>query len=204
MPFDLILMDCNMPVLNGYEATRKINQLQSHIDLNKQVKIVALTAEGQITGLNKCLEAGMTDFINKPILIEEFISVLKKYVFSFQKTSLYKLKDLTVGDQLLLEVLLEEFAQSTPKIIESMSKFYDTQDYESLADAAHSLKSSSGALGAKKVQAICQTIEDIKHNPDLINIKNLLLDLESEFKISLNDIQYEVELIKASPSKASA
>jgi hypothetical protein len=203
-PYDLILMDCNMPVLNGYEATRKINQLQSHIDLNKQVKIVALTAEGQITGLNKCLEAGMTDFINKPILIEEFISVLKKYVFSFQKTSLYKLKDLTVGDQLLLEVLLEEFAQSTPKIIESMSKFYDTQDYESLADAAHSLKSSSGALGAKKVQAICQTIEDIKHNPDLINIKNLLLDLESEFKISLNDIQYEVELIKASPSKASA
>lgn len=203
-PYDLVLMDCNMPVLNGYDATRKINELQSHISPKKQVKIIALTAEGQITGMSKCLEAGMSDFINKPILIEEFISVLKKYCSGFQKTSLYKLKDLTVGDQMLLEVLLEEYSQSTPPMIESMLKFYDTQDYESLSDMAHSLKSASGTLGAKKVQAICQIIEDVKHKPDLINIKNVLLDLENEFKISLIEIQHEVQLIKASASKASA
>ncbi|MBC7754861.1 MAG: response regulator, partial [Moraxellaceae bacterium] len=202
--YDLILMDCNMPVLNGYEATKKINEIQSQIEKRRQIKIIALTAEGQITGKSKCLDAGMSDFINKPILIEEFISVLKKYCSNFQKTSLHKLKELSVGDQLLIEVLLEEYSQSTPAMIASMAKSYDIKDFESLSDTAHSLKSASGALGARKVQSLCQIIEDIKLNPDLINIKNVLLDLENEFKISLIEIQHEIHLIKSSVQKASA
>ena len=202
--YDLILMDCNMPVLNGYEATKKINEIQSQIEKRRQIKIIALTAEGQITGKSKCLDSGMSDFINKPILIEEFISVLKKYCSNFQKTSLHKLKELSVGDQLLIEVLLEEYSQSTPAMIASMAKSYDIKDFESLSDTAHSLKSASGALGARKVQSLCQIIEDIKLNPDLINIKNVLLDLENEFKISLIEIQHEIHLIKSSVQKASA
>lgn len=202
--YDLILMDCNMPVINGYDATLKINELQSHMSKAKQIKIIALTAEGQITGMNKCLEAGMSDFINKPILIEEFISVLKKYCTGFQKTSVHKLKELMIGDRMLLDVLFSDYSQTTPEIIKNMSKFYDTQNYESLCDLAHSLKSSSGTLGAKKVQALCQMIEDVKIKPDLINIKNILLDLENEFNISLIEIQQEIQFIKTLPSKVPA
>ncbi len=203
-PYDLVLMDCNMPVMNGYDATRKMNALQSHLSQNKQIKIVALTAEGQITGRSKCFDAGMSDFINKPILIEEFVTILKKYSFGFQKTSLHKLKDLTVGEKMLIDVLLEEYITSTPELIQNMKDFYLAENFDGLSDSAHSLKSASGTMGAKKVQSICQALEDSKLKPELVNVKNLLLDLEKEFKISVIDIKQEVESIKATASKASA
>ncbi len=201
--YDLVLMDCNMPVLNGYEATKKINELQKHKSSHQQIKVVALTAEGQVTGLNKCLEAGMSDFINKPIMIEEFVAVIKKYFGNFDKTSLHKLKELTVGNDLLLEVLFQEYSQSTPEVIKNMHTLADNNDFNSLSDVAHSLKSASGSLGAKKVQVLCQSIENVKNGVQDTDLKSLLTELEREFHLSLKDIQNEIQNIKSLDKKAA-
>ena len=196
--YDLVLMDCNMPLMNGFISTQKINEFQKNE--KKLVKIIALTAEGQISGLQKCLDAGMSDFINKPILIEEFVSVIEKYCSGFDKSCLYKLQDLTVDDQLLLEVLLIEYESAFPKIISDMNHFYDEKNYTEISDLAHSLKSSSGTLGIKKVQSLCQKIE--KNNiPNLFT--DLIIQLEQEYPKSLIELKLEIDLIKKSKRLAA-
>jgi CheY-like chemotaxis protein len=73
--YDLILMDMQMPVMNGFEATRKIRQLEEY----KDTPIIALTAFAMKGDREKCLEAGATDYIPKPIDSQEFIQKVKHY-----------------------------------------------------------------------------------------------------------------------------
>jgi CheY-like chemotaxis protein len=77
LPYDLILMDCQMPELNGYEATREIRRREVS-DL--RVKIIAMTAEVVAGCKERCLEAGMDDFIAKPVKKEQLLEALKKWV----------------------------------------------------------------------------------------------------------------------------
>jgi len=76
--YDLILMDVQMPEMDGYEATRRIRSL--NIENAKTIPIVAMTANVFREDVDKCLEAGMTDHLGKPIEIEEFIGTLQKYL----------------------------------------------------------------------------------------------------------------------------
>ncbi len=77
LPYDLILMDCQMPEMNGYEAAQEIRRREVS-DL--RVKIIAMTAEA-ITGCReRCLEAGMDDFIAKPVKKEQLLEAIKKWV----------------------------------------------------------------------------------------------------------------------------
>jgi CheY-like chemotaxis protein len=74
-PFDLILMDMQMPVMNGFEATEKIRKMPQY----KETPIIALTAFAMKGDREKCLEAGATDYIPKPIDSKEFIEKVKYY-----------------------------------------------------------------------------------------------------------------------------
>jgi CheY-like chemotaxis protein len=77
LPYDLILMDCQMPEMNGYEATQEIRRREVP-DL--RVKIIAMTAEAIAGCKERCLEAGMDDFIAKPVNREQLLEALKKWV----------------------------------------------------------------------------------------------------------------------------
>jgi CheY-like chemotaxis protein len=78
--FDLILMDCQMPLMNGYDATRHI-RANKHGLFNENILIVALTANAMIGDDVKCFEAGMNDYLTKPVLSEELARMLHKWVF---------------------------------------------------------------------------------------------------------------------------
>jgi CheY-like chemotaxis protein len=77
LPYDLILMDCQMPEMNGYEATQEIRRREVS-DL--RVRIIAMTAEAIAGCRERCLEAGMDDFIAKPVKKEQLLEALKKWV----------------------------------------------------------------------------------------------------------------------------
>jgi signal transduction histidine kinase/CheY-like chemotaxis protein len=77
LPYDLILMDCQMPEMNGYEATQEIRRREMS---NLRVKIIAMTAEAVAGCKERCLEAGMDDFIAKPVKREQLMEALKKWV----------------------------------------------------------------------------------------------------------------------------
>jgi len=80
-PFDLILMDCQMPVMDGFEATQKIRKL----DGGKDTKIIALTADAMIGDREKCLSSGMDDYLNKPVRPNEIKEMIEKWVFNAAK-----------------------------------------------------------------------------------------------------------------------
>lgn len=75
--FDLILMDCQMPEMDGFEATRRIRQIEARLNKNVRLPIVALTANAMIGDRERCLQAGMDDYVSKPINPQELLKVLK-------------------------------------------------------------------------------------------------------------------------------
>jgi CheY-like chemotaxis protein len=75
-PYDLIFMDCQMPALDGYAATREIRSLELH---GRRVKIVAMTAEAMEGTRKLCIEAGMDDYISKPVQRDQMIEALRKW-----------------------------------------------------------------------------------------------------------------------------
>ena len=77
--YNLVLMDCQMPVMDGYEATRRIRQYQQ-TQRTDRVPIIALTASAMIADEKRCKEAGMDDFVSKPIDLERMVNVLKKWL----------------------------------------------------------------------------------------------------------------------------
>ena len=77
MPFDIVFMDCQMPEMNGYQASRRIRQLEP---LGYRVPIVALTAEAIQDCRDKCFLAGMDDFLPKPVKLEDLIVALEKHL----------------------------------------------------------------------------------------------------------------------------
>jgi CheY-like chemotaxis protein len=76
-PYDLILMDVKMPVMDGLEATQKIRQIETGLDGNCHIPIIAMTASNSCEEAKLCCEAGMDDFLSKPFNIDDFRNILK-------------------------------------------------------------------------------------------------------------------------------
>jgi len=76
-PYDVILMDCQMPTMDGFEASRQIRQL-----IGKQPVIIAVTANALLGERERCLEAGMDDYLSKPFQAEQLVSVVKKWLIA--------------------------------------------------------------------------------------------------------------------------
>src|SRR4051812_25666185 len=81
-PYDLILMDCQMPTMDGFEASRQIRSLDQH-----QPVIIAVTANALVGERERCLSAGMDDYLSKPFQAEQLVAVVKKWVTSRRKLS---------------------------------------------------------------------------------------------------------------------
>lgn len=79
-PYDLILMDCQMPVLDGFEATQKIRVIEKENNLQQHVPIVALTANAHSKDKDRCFDVGMDDYLPKPIVKEDLYRILEKYL----------------------------------------------------------------------------------------------------------------------------
>jgi two-component system, sensor histidine kinase and response regulator len=184
--FDLVLMDCQMPVMDGYEATRRVRAWESAVAdgaLRLRVPIVAMTANALLGDREKCLAAGMDDYLAKPIKRDVLAAVLAPWLESSpaalpaasRATSATDESDflLTAASTLdpaifaqLSELMGSELAdivdtylRDTSAQIASMSAALAQGDFEGLKRCAHSLKSSSASVGAVAVQSASLALE---------------------------------------------
>lgn len=196
--YEIILMDCNMPVMDGYQATLAIRALDSEL---KQPVIIALTAKDQQNDLDQCIQVGMNDFLLKPFHLTELLVKLEKS-FGFPLTvdgatdielietdgavivdSVFKTLALNTGDG--IEQIVQSYLLDSPIYIVTLIAAMEAGDTSKCLDLAHKIKGSSRNLGAEGLVSICVEIEKVwsQKTLDQSVIAPLAERLESEFSL---------------------
>lgn len=211
--YDIILMDLQMPEMNGFEATEHIRKI-----IRSNIPIIALTADVTTVDLAKCKAVGMNDYIAKPVdervLYSKIIGLVKKPVqkiYNLAKvnetldnavikcTDLAYLVGITKNDPGLMMQMINIYLQQTPVIVASMKKGLHDKDWETLHAAAHKLIPSFSIMGinpdfeiiAKKVQAYAGTFLKQTEITDLVEqLENICVQACKELEDEYSTLKY--------------
>jgi two-component system, sensor histidine kinase and response regulator len=168
--FGLILMDCRMPVMDGFEATRKIRELEARRGAAR-TPIIAMTANASEEDRQKCITTGMDDYLAKPFEIATLESMLKQWLpLQLPEVNWAVLEGLAkkMNGEVVLR-LIESFKSSLAKSIVEFESFADEKKWIDFASSAHRLKSSAAALGAERLASLCQKAEDQQTQTDEVS-----------------------------------
>ena len=190
--YDLILMDCMMPEMSGYDATQAIRQLAGP---RSGVTIIALTASARQGDRQKCLDAGMNDYLAKPINKQTLQAMLHKWLRAQQVAGEAPIQ--TRSDNVLLdaetfanflelfgegsEAILFKHEQTADGYIRAIHEGIAARNYERIVTAAHPLKSSSRQIGAFTISLLAEQLEDAANTdtPDQAAIETLAQTLSA-------------------------
>ncbi len=192
-PFDVVLMDIQMPEMNGWEATQAIREKEK--ETGQHIPIVAMTAHAMKGDEERCIAAGMDSYVAKPIRTQELLTVLdeigdrkgSKVVAhsASQKPAtdaicLNAALERLDGDRALFEELAQLFKTECPKILREIRRAVTDDDATTLEHQAHTLKGCSANLGASAVSQTAYEIEKAAHSTDMKRARELLKFLEKE------------------------
>lgn len=205
--YDVILMDVQMPEMNGIEATEYIRN-----NINSRIPIIALTADVTTLDAEKCKNLGMNDYLSKPIDSKLLFHKITKYVnvnHSSQNAHVMKdrekaqkkkctnldfVREMTKGNPKFIMEILQVYLEETPILLTKMKQGIDTNDWKLLASATHSIKPSLSTIGisqeftdiVKKIQVYTQK----KENPELI--KELFSRIETVCEQARKELEQEL------------
>ena len=181
--YHLVLMDCQMPELDGYQATERIRQGEAGTN-NKDIPIIAMTANAMQGDKEKCLQAGMSDYLSKPIepkllekklnkwlnrqskqqqpttntdkLSDKVDNTASKAVVTWDKKSILKRVS---HNEALLKLLVQNFINEIPQLLKHLPQEVDSHNIKQTIQQIHNIKGLSANLGALKIQDYCKQIE---------------------------------------------
>ncbi len=179
-PFNLVFMDCQMPEMDGYEATRRLRSLGRGWD---KVPIVALTAHVMAGEREKCLAAGMNDYLPKPFQKDDLNRVIQKYTPSLQIFDEVTLRMRSLADVMgeeSVREILQVFISETPAKLQTLETLLRGKDFVRAARVAHTLKGSFGNIGAKTLALSCEKLEHFK-GEEMQEALNLFSEIQTGF-----------------------
>ncbi|MBW2489764.1 MAG: response regulator, partial [Deltaproteobacteria bacterium] len=213
IPYDIVLMDCQMPGMDGYEATNEIRKWEKELKDgsadrsgsnlesstgSKRVPIIAMTAHALKGDREKCLNAGMDDYIAKPIHPKKLCDIIEKWLNEsegrleaevvneslpkdviFDKGSFF---DRLLGDEDLAKEILKGFIEDSLCQIRSIKEAFDNKDTNVIYRQAHSLKGAAANISATAFKEIAYQIEIAGETGDLIKAASLIPKLDEQFE----------------------
>ncbi len=202
IPYDLILMDCQMPILDGLETTKEIRRRQaSSFASSRQPVIIAMTANAMKEDQQGCLDAGMDDYLSKPVAKDKLAALLEHWSQIILTTEEVKIPDPTVAatDSNLLELplnwehlhqlsennlefeleLLEMFVEDSKLHLAATKAAIASHDFDQLGREAHHIKGSSGNVGATAMQQAGEKLEQLSRKQQLAGTSDLVAELEA-------------------------
>jgi PAS domain S-box-containing protein len=194
--YDVILMDCQMPDMDGFEATREIRRREAAptADERAPVKIIAVTANALTGDRERCLAAGMDAYISKPIRFEVLETVLRQPSLAGKDTPIpARLKDLDSAIAQLSEELggeaarelLNSFLKDTPSRLAELQRLAAINDLETASRSAHSLAGSCGIFGLEHMRALSLKLENLAKSGGSEGCDAVIAELIEQF----NNIQ---------------
>ncbi|MCX6646873.1 MAG: response regulator [bacterium] len=195
--YDLVLMDCQMPEMDGYEATRVIRGSGSKV-LNRDIPIIAMTAHALAEDRDLCLSVGMDDYLSKPVKPADLALCLEKWLVRTENLPINRhesndhvmaedifdrkgLLDRLLGDEKILPEIIEAFLSDMPRQIRILKEAAEKNDTGCVGIQAHTIKGSAGNVGAVAMQKAALEIEQAVKNPAIENIASLISRLDGQF-----------------------
>ncbi|MCC5633118.1 response regulator [Nostoc sphaeroides CHAB 2801] len=205
IPYDLILMDCQMPVLDGLETTKEIHRWQESSFVNgRRPVVIAMTANAMKEDQQMCLDAGMDDYLSKPVIKEKLAAALERWggaIFRKKETdALEKTSSTADVDSIDLPIdwkrlhqlsennlefeleLLQIFVEDIQPHLEVIKTAIATHDFKQLALEIHQIKGSSANIGATTMHLAAEKLEQLARNKERRGTTNLISELEEFVK----------------------
>jgi CheY-like chemotaxis protein/HPt (histidine-containing phosphotransfer) domain-containing protein len=202
IPYDLILMDCQMPEMDGFEATRRIRKGDAGSE-RASTPVIAMTAWAMQGDREKCLEAGMDDYVPKPVDFPDLRKVLERWftrkpmevagnnttceesVAADYSPSVFDkaaFADRLMGNEGAMNKVLAVFLDDTPRLIEVLKEYVGSGDAENAQLQAHSIKGASASIGAEALRAIALEMENAGRERDAAKLEAVMPMMEQGFK----------------------
>jgi CheY-like chemotaxis protein len=213
--FDLILMDCQMPEMDGFEATVQIRRREQSSG-GRRVPIVALTANAMAQDREECLNAGMDDHLAKPFSMQTMQEMLDRWMpqttpkplpvavpAAPEPADAAEVLDRRVLDQLgalrmngkpdLLARTIKLYLVESPKLMQKLKQAALANDAPQIVRSAHSLKSSSANVGATLLSRYCADLETSARRADTEEARNIFARIEAEHARVQSALSVEIE-----------
>jgi two-component system, sensor histidine kinase and response regulator len=203
IPYSAVLMDVQMPEMDGYAATREIRRREGE-GKGRRTPLIAMTANAMQGDREKAIGAGMDDYVPKPVKREELGAVLERWVFNADEDKATDARERSVeqaseedpldrgvladlrelqeeGDPNILKELIELFLADVPLQLVVLRKAVEAGDVSSVGRIVHTLKGSCGNMGARSMGTLCTELEEIVRSEELSAAPELISRLEEEF-----------------------
>lgn len=215
--YDLVFMDCMMPIKDGYVATAEIREKQK-AGLVAQFPIIALTANAVEGDREKCLGAGMDDYLPKPFKTEDLKTILNSWLLTaipegamtdvqseddasatppvFSPEALTGLQTLYPGNgKEIMERLVQLYLNNATTLVTKLEQAWEQGDFELIRETAHSLKSSSLQIGASRLAEMCRTVENEARQQHFEKSGYAVAEMRQQFSKTLAALSNYLEII---------
>ncbi len=191
--FDAVIMDCQMPGMDGYTAAARIRAAEDASGSDKRLPIIALTANVMTEDREQCLAAGMDAHLGKPIVPSQLADCLERYLAKkgLHEVDLAALREVTGGDAEFERELIETFVASGDECLADIVAAVQSSDYETLGRRAHALKGASANIHAHRLSAAAANLETAARSKSLREIDGLV----RQVKESLHSVSAQLRKV---------
>lgn len=209
IPYDLVFMDVQMPVMDGLEATRRIRGTDSRVR-NRHIPIVAMTAHAMKSDQEMCLHAGMNDYLSKPVSPVDLARILEKWlkpseslntaIATTGKLPVHSragkqvfdsadFMDRMMEDDDIARFIIEGFLENTPPLLEKIAQHIRSGNAIEAGHVAHSLKGAAGNLSASLFVDSAFELEQAGKNGDLHELEGHLSELMERYELLATELK---------------